>query len=114
METASCNFCHEQYYLDFNNISGHGKGAKLQMDKKTLHSCKQQNVVQVVQQLPTTARERSIDELAVTRTAAIERIAAALEKNNNQNIADALYYMSQSITDLAQAIKALVEKETST
>jgi hypothetical protein len=76
---GNCGLCHAQTWLEIPS------GRKLEMDKKTPHSCKG-HTVQVVQQLPMTAREKRIDEL-VTRTAAFERIAAALEKNNNQNVA---------------------------
>src|SRR5215831_13502956 len=81
----------------------------LDNDKKTPHMCKgiqQQNTIQVVKELPQTTR---IDELAVTRTAAFEIIAAALEKNNNQNVADAIYYLAESITSL---VKVLTEEQT--
>jgi hypothetical protein len=77
------------------------------MDKRTPHLCKGVQVQQVVKNelLTQSPREKRIDELAVARTAAIERIAIALEKNNNQNIADALYFLAESMTEMAKAIK---------
>src|SRR5215467_13813397 len=90
---GNCGLCHQQTWLEI-------PGRKLEMDKKTPHMCKgiqQQNTIQVVKELPQTTREKRIDELAVTRTAAFERIAADLEKNNNQNVADAIYYLAESI-----------------
>jgi uncharacterized protein (UPF0254 family) len=84
------------------------------MDKKTPHSCKGVQVQQVVNNelLAQSPREKRIDELAVARTAAIERIAIAIEKSNNQNIADALYFLAESMTEMAHAIKTLALAQT--
>ncbi|HEY7413940.1 MAG TPA: hypothetical protein VH593_02010 [Ktedonobacteraceae bacterium] len=83
------------------------------MDKKKPYSCKGVcHVQQVVNELPQTAREKRTDELAVARTAAIERIAIALEKNNNQNITDALYFLAESVTEMAHAIKTFALAQT--
>ena len=66
---------------------------------------------QTSQELIQTPIQKRIDELAVTRTAAFERIAAALEKNNNRNIADAIYYLSESMMEMSRAIRALAAKD---
>ena len=95
---GNCGLCHQQTWLEIPS------GRKLEMDKKTPHMCK--GAIQMLKELPQTTR---IDELAVTRTAAFERIAAALEKNNNQNVADAIYYLAESITSL---VKVLTEEQT--
>lgn len=80
----------------------------MQPDRVTPHICEgqqKQQAVQVVQQLPQTAREKRIDELALMKITALDRIGTALEKNNNQNIADALYFLAESMTEMAHAIK---------
>src|SRR5215471_133058 len=100
---GNCGLRHQQTWLEIPS------GRKLEMDKKTPHMCKgiqQQNTIQVVKELPQTTREKRIDELAVTRTAAFERIAAALEKSDNQNVADAIYYLSENLMEMAKATKA--------
>ena len=91
---GNCGLCHQQTWLEIPS------GRKLEMDKKTPHMCKgiqQQNTIQVVKELPQTTREKRIDELAVTRTAAFERIATAF------------YYLAESITSL---VKVLTEEQT--
>ncbi len=106
MKLATCNSCKSEYNLDFNNISGHGKGSKLQLDRKSLHLCTQQQQNEVVQTTQET-REAKIEKLAVDRTESLNRIAEAISKNNGQNIADAIYMLSQSLSEIAQAIKTL-------
>jgi hypothetical protein len=109
MNIGNCASCHSEVFFDIRNEKGFGKGAKLDVNQKQLHVCKQQqNKAVQAQDLPQTAREKRIDELAVARTAALDRIAAALEKNDNQNIADALHYLAQSLTEMSRSIKALV------
>ena len=51
------------YYLDFDNSSGHGRGAKLQLDRKTPHKCNGSlGAVTVVNELPMTEREKRIEQ----------------------------------------------------
>jgi len=35
----------------------------------------------------------------------LDRIATAIEKNNNQNITDAIYYLAESVAEMVKAIK---------
>jgi hypothetical protein len=104
---GNCSVCHAQTWLEIPS------GRKLEMDKKTPHVCKSVNAqtLKTVQELPQTAREKRIDELAVTRTATFERIAVALEKNNNQNVADAIYAVAATLSEVAQVIKELASKK---
>jgi len=105
---GNCSVCHQQTWLEIPS------GRKLEMDKKTAHLCKGVQVQQVVNNelLPQSPREKRIDELAVARTAAIERIAIAIEKNNNQNIADAIYLVGESLMEMTHAIKTLALAQT--
>jgi hypothetical protein len=103
---GNCSVCHQQTWLEIPS------GRKLEMDKKTIHSCKGvQPQQQLVNELPQTPREKRIDELAVARTAALERIAAAIEKNDNQNVAEALFFIGDGFHKLAESIKALVDSK---
>jgi ribosome assembly protein YihI (activator of Der GTPase) len=85
------------------------------MDKKTPHVCKSVNAqtLKTVQELPQTAREAKIEQLAVERTAQFSRIADALEqiaRNDNQNIADGLYFIGESIIKLSQSLQSFTDK----
>jgi hypothetical protein len=71
----------------------------MELDKVTPHACKQQQI-----ELIQTPIQKRIDELAVQRTEAFERISAALEKNN-QN--DALFLIGEGLMEIAKAIRTL-------
>jgi hypothetical protein len=48
------------------------------------------------------------------KIASFDKIAAALERNNNQNVADAIFYLAESITEMSKAIKALTQVKVET
>jgi hypothetical protein len=65
---ASCNFCKQEYRLDFKN-----GGKKMQLDRVTPHLCEGQQ------------QQKTPTELALMKVASFDRIADALEKNNNND-----------------------------
>jgi hypothetical protein len=86
----------------------------MELDKITPHSCKGVKNVQTIQELPQTPVQKRIDELALMKIASFDKIAAALERNNNQNVADAIFYLAESITEMSKAIKALTQVKVET
>jgi hypothetical protein len=86
----------------------------MELDKITPHSCKGVKNVQTIRELPQTSVQKRIDELALMKIASFDKIAAALERNNNQNVADAIFYLAESITEMPKAIKALTQAKVET
>jgi hypothetical protein len=94
---GNCSICHQQIWLEIPS------GKRLEMDKRTEHFCKNNKrqpneTLKMVQQLPQTTREKRIDDLALMKIASFDRIAAAIEKNNGQNVADALYAVATTLS----------------
>jgi hypothetical protein len=68
---ASCNFCKQEYWLDYKN-----GGAKLELDRKTPHRCDGAHTIAITQ----VEREKKIEELALLKIDALNAIAAAIHE----------------------------------
>jgi hypothetical protein len=103
---GNCSLCHAQVWTE---IPG---GRRLEMDKRSLHICKQQNSAQTqaFHESYQSQKDKRIDELALMKVASFEKIAEAISKSNSQTV-DALYFVGESLREMASAIKALVDSK---